>query len=66
VINSNLEVATAKAVFDVAVGSGATTIVETCSNYIARNFGQIMKHAAAAMESGDGMIVEKPQVFCHV
>jgi hypothetical protein len=63
VINSNLEVATAKAVFDVAVNSHAKTIVETCSNYIARNFGLIMKHAATALESGDGMIVENPQVL---
>lgn len=58
VINSNLDVTTAKALFEVALNSNATTIIETCSNFIAKNFGKILKHSASvAAEDSNAMDV---------
>lgn len=42
VLNSNLDISTAKAVFDAALKANANKIIETCSNYIANNFGKII------------------------
>jgi hypothetical protein len=61
VINSNLDITTAKALFEVALNSNATTIIETCSNFIAKNFGKILKHSASAQtEDPNAMDVISP------
>jgi len=58
VINSNLDYTTAKALFEVALSANATTIIETCANYIAKNYGAIMKHSQmAAVEESNAMDV---------
>jgi len=64
VINSNLDCSTAKALFEVALSSNATTIIETCANFIAKNYGKILKHSQnAAVEDSNAMDVENGPGF---
>jgi ankyrin repeat protein len=60
VINSNLDITTAKALFEVALSSKATTIIETCANFIAKNYGKILKHSLTAIQDSNAMDVVTP------
>jgi hypothetical protein len=58
VIKANIDITTARTVFDMALKTGASKIVDFCSLFICKNFSKIMKHSAS-VASSEAMDEEK-------